>query len=351
YATITPNVQKYIIIDGVSHEETMLLDFMQKIHRRSEGKVTFLISMRTPFLSLWEKNLTEQLRFKAIYLPPISTKGMLQFFENLANSNHYNYQQNEALALYLTNLLDKDTTAPTTSTFQLLMHQLWSAAKLKNHSNPTLSVALYQEVTRQGGWEKFIQDQLYNIDQEAFERGLLYNILQDASNVYEDHSGLPISKALIATKYKYLGNKVDNLFAALISKNILSNPAINELETEADIRLSHTLLHIPLRKLIHQSAKGGQKARRLLKHHLQEGTLLNKKQLELITAFKNTLPILSAEEKALLGNSNRAIEQEKRKQHVKKNRYRLLFFTLIFFGIFFPSFYLMGFLIVLLLLY
>lgn len=344
--------RQFIVLDGLTDESTTLLPMMAAIHKSIELDVTFILTMQTSFLSKWETVLEEQqLDYRSIYLPPISEKGILSVFKNLKKATYYGFKGELPLEESIANLLHRDSNSPITPIFQILMYQLWQAAKTENHTQPDLSMTLYRKLERKGIWENIISEQMNQIDQSAFESGLFLNILEDCSTNVDGLENHSIPRKNILNKYKHLGTKINILIRALISKRILSDPAVNKLKESHKIRLSHALLHIPLLRLINQSSRGGQEARRLLAQHQHNMTLLNKFQLEIVETHLHAIPDLSEQEVNLIHNSKKSIKENLRKKQVKKYRLRITLGLLLFGILFYSNIYFLVFMILLVILY
>ena len=335
---------RIIIIDALITVDLKLLQFVKPILEQQRIRIQFLFSISTCNLDAWENKLTRSaINYTSFYLQPLRARQLKKWMIQLNQNNNLTIDPN--LAEPLAALLTKDELSPVAPFLQWSMVQLWISAKTLKNNHPYLGWPLFQELTNNNLWSRFLIQQLEKIDILATKNGLLLNILDDCI-----HVNTSTSIAQLQQNYSHLHNLTINDYLHSFKKHyILAHPAIDRHSATNKLNLAHTILREPLLILLNQSNRPGQLVRRLLN---QPRTYdFDPSEIELIEKNLQTLPILSSDAQSLLIKSKDNLKKEKQRKKGVLIVQVLLILMILSIGFLFENSYFLLYVILLMVLY
>lgn len=344
------NERQFIFLDHITTPNKALLHQILDMIT-NHPNLYVLLSCRLAFRDDWAKTLGKQISWAFFYLAPITQSGIQRLFHNLK----IHIQIEENVPEQIQGLLLRDKNTPLTPLLQYLLHLLWKKAKDRDYDTPYLSWKDYEtwQSNKAGGWQNFILQQLAKIDSVALDSGLLLQILKDVSSS-SVHSSKGIAISDLAQKYKSLGSQFFDYLTALQRQRLLSTSARNQIHSTTHLRLSHSLLQLPLINLLNDSKRPIQEIQRWFGHHLQlpeTENSLPKVALDLIAVYLKQIPALDTKELALLLKSQAEQKNKQQRKRVLLFVQIVLTIVILMMGHWLDSPYLLLFVILLVVLY
>ena len=340
----------FVFLDDITEPTESIINSIENI-LKSNPKIHLILSFRMTYRDAWHTAFENEQYWTSFYLPPITQRGMQRLFKNLEKQVRFD----EKIPAKVQQLLLIDADAPLTPLLQYILHLLWQKAKAKNYNAPYLTWEDYElwKNNQKEGWKTFLLQQLTKVDQTALDSGLLFQILKEVTLSFATSSkGIAIND--LAKNYKTLGGDFFRYLEALKKHRLLAAPALNQAGSTTHIRLTHTLLQLPLSDLLTNSKRPVQEIQRWLLHHLQLPTTKNylpKVALDLITTHWNRMPTLSSLETELWEKSQIVQKEKQHRKNALISLQILLIIGVLMLGHWFENPYLLLYIILLLVLY
>lgn len=317
------SARKFIVLDGVTLPNVNLLQQIEQIIK-SHPKVYVILSFRLVYFDTWKTRLNNRVDWSSFYLTPITQRGIQRLFKNLGQQ----LQVDKKIPEQFERLFLTDIHSSLTPLFQHLLFFFWQKAKAKNYNAPYMTWATYQDWQHEGGWKAFILARLTKVNTIALDTGLLLQLLKDCrpSSLATAHG---IDLQVLEKKYTLSKEDFTKHISALQEQRLLSTSAVHQAQTTTHIRLSHTLLALPLADLLNESKRPIQEIQRWFYHHLQLPTAKNtlpKQAIDLVEKHFEQMPALSNKEVTLLKKS----KKEYRAKQWKKRGLIVVQITVIF---------------------
>lgn len=340
--------RKFIFLDGVT---TPHADLLQQIEQtiKSYPKVYIILSFRLMYFDDWKTKLKNRTDVDIFYLSPITQRGIRRLFKKLEE----HIQIDKKIPEQFERLLLPDVHSPLTPLFQRLLFFFWKKAKAKNYDAPYLTWDAYEDWKKGGSWNRFILDRLTKVDQAALDSGLLLQLLKDcrSTSLATAHG---IDCHVLKNKYTLSEADFAKYITALQEQRLLATSAIHQAKASTHIRLSHTLLALPLTDLLNESKRSIQEIQRWLHHHLQlpdDKNRLPKKVMDLIEQHLDEMPVLSNQAAALLNKSKQEHRAKQRRKYGLMMAQFVAIFGILLFGHAFNNPYLLLYIILLMVLF
>ncbi|MEO1519013.1 MAG: CHAT domain-containing protein [Bacteroidota bacterium] len=248
------------------------------------------------------------------YLPALSWEEIcncIQGGRKRVLEEQYKLQLSSSLVHSLAHDLSRDQASPVAPLLQFALQELWTTAKEKDRSHPRFDEALYQSYGGPPLWVRFLNTQMACLPKAFQQNGLLLNVLAQSIDYQQRDEVLDGEK--LCQQFSLDREAMSMLVSQLLDCYLLSDPAVDRPAAGQQLRLSHLLLEQALVDLLTHSQKPGQEIPRILRHHLQNDSLLQEKEKRLIDRYQNSVPLPSTEERDLLQRSSTFLQAQQRR--------------------------------------
>lgn len=342
-------ISPVILLDGLERldsrfaEEEILLLLNQFVSAR------LVLCVDSFYFLEWEAFLRKAgKRVQTYLLKPLNADGFEEVVRGLTSTkrlkDRYQAEIEPVLPARMKSLLLKDAQSPLSPILQYILSAVWDLAKEKNYDQPRLDWNLCLELESSNIWRRYINQKLVEVAPEAYESGLLFNLLETCLEKYEREEE-------IEARYRRLGDKIQKHIYDLKKINVLSNPAVEKTNLWSYLILTHDILKIPIYGMINQSQAPGQQAKRILAYQQMHHIPLKQSQLKMIQSAREALPDLSEDQTNFVLSSESILkEQRRRRRFLLIFRIVLVVFVLGF-GMLIDNPYLLFFVLLIVILY
>ncbi|MCB0628474.1 MAG: AAA family ATPase [Saprospiraceae bacterium] len=292
-----------------------LRELFGSIADRPAGKM--ILGFRKEFYPEVEKALQEaMLPRSGIFLPTLNRSEIEEIVKGLTSRRdlreRYQLQIDEELPGIISGELLPQEEATVAPILQIMLTNMWEAARAEAPHRPHFTVELYRQLKKQW-WQldKFVaiqMDQVAVVHPQAVANGLLLDILYQhttAGNTAQSNSPTELR-----AQYQHVPG-LDQLLQSCTHHLLLKSSA-------AGSSLSHDTLAPIVQRMFRQSDRPGQRARRILEGRVQETAdaippPLDRYDLDQVAQGRAYMRTLQREEQELVTRS-KAAEMKRRRQ-------------------------------------
>lgn len=313
---------------GAGDEEfAALLEALQPLFaakdQRPRGRL--LLSFRKEWLPDAQKLLKEKrLAYGELFLKRLGKEGVMEAVAGPATNQRlqqqYGLQIDPELPGRLADDLLEDAGAAVAPTLQILLTQMWKAAKEEAYDKPAFSTALYTQLKRKGILlMDFLAQQLQGMRAQQpgpVDSGLVLELLYFHTTFLgtaEERSQADLSKM-----YAHQQALLPGMVKELQERYLLADSAQHQLQKPPATRLAHDALAPLVQERFARSNAPGQQARRILESRAVQwrdgkvGAALDDEDLGLVKSGLAGMRALDGDEARLLEVSQRQANIRKR---------------------------------------
>lgn len=253
-----------------------LEDFLTVVQRlfadpdtRPEGKL--LLSFRKEWLAEIEKRLEErELPYTRLLLERLDRAGIVEAITGPSRTTRLRQQYGLTVARDLPRIIADallaDRGSPVAPMLQILLGGMWTAAKARDHAQPTFDEAIYDELRAGGlGLDDFLTRQLGLLRHQAeasVDSGLALDVL--AYHTTSRSTAEQRSMVDLETSYAHQQGVLPALVQACQDLYLVADPSGRSPDQPRASRLAHDTLAPHVRKRFEESDAPGQRARRIV---------------------------------------------------------------------------------------
>ncbi|MBP9070700.1 MAG: SUMF1/EgtB/PvdO family nonheme iron enzyme [Caldilineaceae bacterium] len=316
--------------DKGNQEVADLLDLLQPLlidkGRRPRGRL--VLGFRKEWLSEIQKLMADKrLAYDEFFVRRLDRSGVIEAVTGVTKDarfqRKYGLQVEAGLPDLIADNLLEDADAAVAPTLQVLLTKMWREAKTRSHDQPTFSIALYQEMKRNGILlNDFLEQQMAQLQQQQpglVESGLALDLL----NFHTTPLGTARERTQVelATEYAHLADVLPALATALQDLYLLTDVAALRPDQAPSTRLAHDALAPLVRDRFARSTAPGQQARRILENRDAEwrdgktGPVLDKTDLIRVgDGLPGTRALRPDEERLLTASRAHGVAQRRNRQ-------------------------------------
>ncbi len=260
-----------------------------------------------------------------IFLEPLSRKDIIDIFNGLTETPHlkqrYNLEIDKNLPVIIADDLLEDKDSPVAPILQILLTKMWD--KVRESPNPIFTVALYQNLKREGFLlDDFFRQQskkLAEWNEDLEESGLPLDILQ----FHTTNLGTAGSKSWeeIKERYAHIPEKAELLLYKLKELYLLVEAGQNRTN------LTHDTLAPLVKNESRKSERVGQRVSRMLENQLNDFLLnpqhvLDELEVNIVEKGKEGMRVWTADEQKFV-QASQAARIEKEKARKRRRQYAI----------------------------
>jgi hypothetical protein len=256
--------------------EAELAELFQSLQRlaQSKGRSPGQLKVVLSFRKSWSSEIEDAARAWGLpalpmFIAPMNRASVKEVVLGLTSSDdlrkEYRLEVEPELAAQIAEDLTRDADSPIATSLQVLLTDLWSAARASSFTRRAFTAALYEPFRHNLGLDKFLERQLGQLDPTVrphLDSGLVLDVL--AFHTTSDGNADSRTEQQLRQAYRDKAPEVDQIVAELRRVALLTEPSDEGTASAKTTRLIHDTLARVVRRRFLESPLPGQRARRVL---------------------------------------------------------------------------------------